>query len=33
MKEQEKTPGKELNEIEISHLLDKEFKVIVINVH
>ena len=29
MKEQDKTPEKDLNEIEISNLPDKEFKIIV----
>ena len=30
MKEQIKTPEKELNEVEISNLLDAEFKTLVI---
>ena len=32
MKEQDKASGKELNEMEISNLPDKEFKVIVIKM-
>ena len=32
MKEQIKTPGKELNEMEISNLLDAEFKTLVIRM-
>ena len=32
MKEQIKTPGKELNEMEISHLSDAEFKTLVIRM-
>ena len=32
MKEQNKTPGKELNEMEISNLLDAEFKTLVIRM-
>ena len=32
MKEQNKTPGKELNEMEISNLSDSEFKTLVIRV-
>ena len=32
MKEQTKTPEKELNEMEISYLLDAEFKTLVINL-
>ena len=30
MKEQDKTPGKELNKIETSNLLDTEFKTLII---
>ena len=33
MKEQIKTPGKELNEMEISNLSDAEFKTLVIRMH
>ena len=32
MKEQEKTPVKELNEMEISNLSDTEFKILVIRM-
>ena len=32
MKEQNKTPGKELNEMEISNLSDAEFKTLVIRM-
>ena len=32
MKEQNKTPGKELNKMEISNLLDTEFKTLVIRM-
>ena len=32
MKEQIKTPDKELNEVEISNLLDAEFKTLVIRM-
>ena len=32
MKEQNKTPGKELNEMEISNLSDVEFKTLVIRM-
>ena len=32
MKEQIKTPGKELNEIEISNLSDAEFKTLVMRM-
>ena len=32
MKEQNKTPGKELNEMEISNLSDSEFKTLVIRI-
>ena len=32
MKEQNKTPEKELNEVEISNLLDAEFKTLVIRM-
>ena len=30
MKEQNKTPGKELNKMQISHLLDTEYKTLVV---
>ena len=29
MKEQDKTPEKQLNEVEMSHVPDKEFKVMI----
>ena len=32
MKEKKKTPGKELNEMEISNLSDAEFKTLVIRM-
>ena len=32
MKEQNKTPEKELNKVEISNLLDAEFKTLVIRM-
>ena len=32
MKEPNKTPGKELNEMEITNLLDAEFKTLVIRI-
>ena len=32
MKEQNKTPGKDLNEMEIANLLDAEFKTLVIRM-
>ena len=32
MKEQDKTPEEELNEVEISNLLDKEFKVMILKM-
>ena len=32
MKEQDKTPGKELNKMEISNLSDEEFKTLVIRM-
>ena len=32
MKEQSKTPGRELNEMEISNLSDAEFKTLVIRM-
>ena len=32
MKEQDKTPGKDLNKIEASNLLDVEFKTLVIRM-
>ena len=32
MKEQKKTPEKELNEMEINHLSDAEFKMLVIRM-
>ena len=32
MKEQNKTPEKELNKMKISHLLDAEFKTLVIRM-
>ena len=32
MKEQDKTSEKELKEVEISHLFDKEFKVMIIKM-
>lgn len=31
-KEQDKTPGTDLNEMKISNLLDKEFKIMVIKM-
>ena len=31
-KEQEKTPEKQLNEVEIGNLLEKEFKIMVVKV-
>ena len=33
MKEQDKTTGEEINEVQISNLLDKEFKVMIIKMH
>lgn len=33
VKEQDKTPEKELNEMEIKDLPDKEFKIMVIEIH
>ena len=32
-KEQDKIPEKELNEIEISYMHDKEFIVMIVNMH
>ena len=32
MKEQNKTPGKELNEMEVSNLSDAEFKILFIRM-
>ena len=32
LKEQSKTPGRELNEMEITNLLDSEFKTLVIRI-
>ena len=32
MKEQIKTPGKELNKVEVSNLSDAEFKILVIRM-
>lgn len=33
MKEQDKTQGKNVNEMEVSNLFDKEFKVMVTDAH
>ena len=32
MKEQDKTPEKELNEVEIDSLLEKEFRIMIVNM-
>ena len=32
MKEQDKTPGKQLNEVEIVNLLEKEFRIIIVKM-
>ena len=32
MKEQEKTPGKQLNEVEIGNLPEKEFRIMIVKM-
>ena len=32
MKEQDKTPGKQLNEVEIGNIPEKEFRIMIVNM-